>query len=207
MTSSGNGAAVREFEKLEAPPLAGPSRLDQDLRALSQRMTRERAEQPAMVMVWEGSRLSPGFALEEILAPTGIAFSHLAGGAKSEIFTPAPLSGPLALFRRLVDRWELKTSEACRLLGLDPTDVLRLQSIRLGLAPFVGRDPMDRLDAMTEIFRSLAGRFGRNPKAERDWLRAATTDLKDRAPLTVMTEDGMEGLLTVRDYLRWLDGR
>lgn len=115
-------------------------------------------------------------------------------------------SGPAALFRATLARWGLSNEQASSLLGLEPFHNLRIQDVLSRSSLTESRDLKDRLKAILLLRRLLTGLYRDNAEAEVQWLRRPSPDLKDRTPLEIMTEDGIEGLLLVRNYLRWHSG-
>lgn len=115
------------------------------------------------------------------------------------------ITGPVAFFEATLGRWRLPDEVGSKLLGLEP-HITQLRPILLGRSPLPSRDALERLRALMTIRRLLSGLYQNDPAAERDWLMTPTLDLNEESPLACMTDGGMEGLLLVRDYLRWRTG-
>lgn len=113
-------------------------------------------------------------------------------------------SALLDVFDALVKRWGVEPPEARELLGFDREPALPISLTRRGILP-LSRDARDRIRTMLEIEQSLDFRFEGDVEAEQQFLRRRHEHLGG-IPLDRMVGGGLEGLLVVRDYLRWLDG-
>lgn len=111
----------------------------------------------------------------------------------------------VALFDSIAQHWRLSEPESNELLGFDREPAFLAGLMRQGLVP-LPRDTRDRIAAILEIHRSLDFRFETDAEAERQFLLRRNEDLGS-SPMEAMLRGGLEGLLRVRDYLRWIDGR
>ena len=110
------------------------------------------------------------------------------------------------IFRYLARVWELSRSEQSQLLGLGADESARLDQPFASGDLGAGIDRRDRIRALLEIHRYASSLYGGNESAVRRWLRSATADLEGASPVTRMLK-GMEDILLVRDYIRWLANR
>ena len=114
-------------------------------------------------------------------------------------------TGPaVAAMRRLVEAWQLSRAEAAALMGASETAWVR---ICCGAqARPLSQDQLTRVTAVVGVFKALHELFG-DDTADR-WPRLPNNapEFAERAPLAVMIEDGIPGMLTVRHYLDLLGG-
>lgn len=185
-----NGHGVRERARLGSSPALLPS-----------------GQRPLRDFEVDFLAVTPGSAYSlEAKVPPRTSLRSIFGDVPHALASFVRVSGPVQFFARSKDRWQLAEEDACKLLGLDPRDRAGLKEILEGINPAKGRDIQDRLRALLLIRKLLAGLYNNDPAAERAWLVRPSEKLGDETPLHRMTEGGMEGLLFVRDYLRWHSG-
>lgn len=109
----------------------------------------------------------------------------------------------IAIARRLADFWDLSPRMLTRLLGFEANQEDLIDRVERGNVMVPERDLADRVTALLRIRELLHGRYRDDREEERRWIRHQFVDLGDKTPLELMIDGGLEGVLTVRDYLRW----
>ena len=118
----------------------------------------------------------------------------------------ARVTGPVQFLNKLLESWELESTHATVLLGLDPDDESYAPAVLSGRTPLKGRDAKDRIAHLYQIRKTLSALF-RDEAVENEWLREPHTLLNDRSPMDLMLEGSMEHLLLVREYVDAAAGR
>ena len=111
------------------------------------------------------------------------------------------LSAPaVALFLKTADLLNLRVEERMALLG--GVSRQTYHNWKAGKVASLTRDQLERISLVLGVLKGLRLVFAEDQQGER-WLKAANTDLGfgGRAPLEVMTDDGLSGLHQVRRYL------
>ena len=125
----------------------------------------------------------------------------IGAGLNTETSTyQARLAGPVQFFRNLLDTWELDSTNATVLLGMDSDDGSFAQDLLAGRVPLRGRDAKDRIAYLYRIRKILSALF-RDEKVENQWLRESHTMLGKRSPMDLMLDGSMENLLLVKEYV------
>ncbi len=111
------------------------------------------------------------------------------------------LSAPaVALFLKTADLLDLKVEARMALLGGISRQTYH--NWKAGKVASLTRDQLERISLVLGVLKGLRLVFAEDQQGER-WLKAANSDLGfgGRAPLEVMTDDGLSGLHRVRRYL------
>lgn len=116
------------------------------------------------------------------------------------------VTGPVQFLNNLLVSWELGSTHATVLLGLDAGDESYAAAVLTGRAPLKGRDATDRIAHLYQIRKTLSALF-RGEAVENEWLREPHTLLNERSPMDLMLEGSMEHLLLVREYVDAAAGR
>lgn len=103
---------------------------------------------------------------------------------------------------RLVDRWQLAQADACRVLGLDPGEALGVEGKFRPDVELMGFDVRERTRALIRIFSALESLF-RDAATEQRFLREPNSHLNGEAPIQLLREGTVEGLLVLRDFAEW----
>lgn len=123
---------------------------------------------------------------------------------------PNSREGRSALARmvvKLLDLWDLSTSDQAALLGLSPVSRSTLARYRRGEPLADSRDLVDRVSHLLGIHKSLRILFPENPDLARRWPTTPNRRLSGRTPVELMRDGGFEGVLAVRRYLDFERGR
>lgn len=118
----------------------------------------------------------------------------------------ARVTGPVQFLNNLLESWQLESTHATVLLGLDPGDESYAGAVLTGRVPLKGRDAKDRIAHLYQIRKTLSALF-RDEAVENEWLREPHTLLNERSPMDLMLEGSMEHLLLVREYVDAAAGR
>lgn len=102
----------------------------------------------------------------------------------------------------ILDNWGLSVDAQMQLLNLPkgtPTRTLRKYRDHTPFPDDLA--VMQRLEQIVGIADALRTSYPHNPAMGTIWLQQRNNRFQDRAPLAVMVDDGMEGLLAVRMHL------
>ena len=102
----------------------------------------------------------------------------------------------------ILDDWGLSAEAQMLLLGLPkgtPSRILR--KFREHTAFPDDQAVMQRLEQIVGIADALRTSYPHNPAMGKVWLQQRNHRFQDRAPLSVMVNDGLEGLLAIRMHL------
>ena len=102
----------------------------------------------------------------------------------------------------ILDSWGLPAEAQMMLLNLPkgtPSRVLRKYREHTPFPDDLA--VMQRLEQIVGIADALRTSYPHNPAMGTMWLQQRNNRFQDRAPLAVMVDDGMEGLLAVRMHL------
>ena len=102
----------------------------------------------------------------------------------------------------ILDTWDLSAEAQMLLLNLPsgtPTRALRKYREHTAFPDDLA--VMQRLEQIIGIADALRTSYPHNPAMGTIWLQKRNNRFDDRAPLAVMVDDGMEGLLAVRIHL------
>lgn len=102
----------------------------------------------------------------------------------------------------ILDSWGLATEEIIALLALPAKTPGRAMRKYRDNTPFPFNDEIEeRVEHIIGITDALRTSYPHNPQMGRIWIRQASKKLKNRIPLQVILEHGLEGLLEIRTHL------
>lgn len=102
----------------------------------------------------------------------------------------------------ILDEWDLSAEAQMLLLNLPKGTPARALRKYREHTPFPDdKAVMQRLEQIVGIADALRTSYPHNPAMGVIWLQQRNNRFEDRAPLSVMVEGGMEGLLAVRMHL------
>jgi len=103
---------------------------------------------------------------------------------------------------RLLDEWQIRGMDQLTLLALpDKVKSRQLRQYHEG-TPFPDSSELDqRIEHLAGIADALRTTYPRNNMMGKFWLNQDNHRFNNRSPLSVMLNDGMEGLETVRAHL------
>lgn len=103
----------------------------------------------------------------------------------------------------MLEVWGLRDEDQLTILGFPPGTPPRvLRRYRQGTPfPTDNAELMERVEHLVGIAEALRTTFPRDPAMTPVWLRRTNRRFGGRAPLAVMVDDGMEGLIAVRAHL------
>ena len=102
----------------------------------------------------------------------------------------------------ILDGWGLSAEAQMLLLNLPKGTPARALRKYREHTPFPDdQNVMQRLEQIVGIADALRTSYPHNPAMGTMWLQQRNNRFKDRAPLSVMVEEGLEGLLAVRMHL------
>lgn len=102
----------------------------------------------------------------------------------------------------ILDGWDLSAEAIMLLLDLPKgTPSRALRKYREQTAFPDDQAVMQRLEQIIGIAEALRTSYPHNPAMGTLWLQQRNSRFQDRAPLSIMVEGGMEGLLAVRMHL------
>ncbi|OGA40043.1 MAG: hypothetical protein A3G24_25215 [Betaproteobacteria bacterium RIFCSPLOWO2_12_FULL_62_13] len=125
--------------------------------------------------------------------------------ADVEPFQPGRLTGPVKVFAKLVESWNLSDDDASVFLGFEPADKNLVRSILEGRTTLRGRDAKDRITSLYVIWSILTTMFGDAVTATR-WMSERQRALGDKSPITLLKEGSMENLLRVKHLVEFIAG-
>lgn len=112
--------------------------------------------------------------------------------------------GPVKLFAKLIDFWDLSLVDAIPLLGLDDGDIASVRSILSGASTLRGRDVKERLGLLFEIRAGLGALFN-DRDAENRWLREKSPSLRE-SPLELLRQGSFRDLLAIHQSVSRMTG-
>ena len=102
----------------------------------------------------------------------------------------------------ILDEWGLNASEQLKVLGLpDDTPTRNLNKFRNGKAFPRDDELYKRLEHIVGIYESLRTSYPHNKQMAMLWMQRCNKHFVTRAPITVIREDGLQGLVQVRAHL------
>ena len=107
----------------------------------------------------------------------------------------------------IFEQWNVNSAQQVALLGLPegtrPRELRRLQ----GGAPLPhDEELLDRAEQILAIHDCLRTAYPRSTNMAAHWLHQASRHFRSRSPLSVMLEDGIDGLRAVRGHLDCTQG-
>ena len=113
-------------------------------------------------------------------------------------------TGPVQLFVKLLENWELNENDGAKLLGYD--DAKSVRDLLSGAASLRARDVKDRIRYLLMIDAALDQLF-RDEATERDWLKEERVELDGKSPLAILLEGSIENMLIVKQFVEHVSGR
>ncbi|HID49667.1 MAG TPA: DUF2384 domain-containing protein [Chromatiales bacterium] len=102
----------------------------------------------------------------------------------------------------ILDRWGLDAAQTVALLNLPEKTPTRMLRRYRDDTPFPDiREVNERLEHIIGIADALRTTYPHNPSMGLVWMRQKNKRFSRRAPVRVMVEDGLEGLVAVRSHL------
>jgi len=103
----------------------------------------------------------------------------------------------------MLDVWGLRDEDQLAVLGFPPgTPKQVLRRYRQGTPfPTDNLELMERVEHLVGIAEALRTTFPRDPAMTVVWLQRANRRFGGRAPLAVMIDDGLDGLIAIRAHL------
>lgn len=102
----------------------------------------------------------------------------------------------------ILDSWGIQTSDQIAILAL-PSDTTVRSMRRFQMdTPFPDSiDVLERVEHLIGIAEALRTTFPRNPQMGPLWMHRRIKRFRSRTPVSLMVEDGLEGVIAVRTYL------
>lgn len=102
----------------------------------------------------------------------------------------------------ILDRWGLDAAQTVALLNLPEKTPTRMLRRYRDDTPFPDtREVNERLEHIIGIADALRTTYPHNPSMGLVWMRQKNKRFSRRAPVRVMVEDGLEGIVAVRSHL------
>ena len=102
----------------------------------------------------------------------------------------------------ILDKWGLSASEQVRLLNLpDKTPTRMLRRYRDDTPLPDTKEVNERVEHIVGIADALRTSYPHNPSMGLVWMKQKNKRFQRRAPVSVMVEDGLDGIVTVRSHL------
>ena len=102
----------------------------------------------------------------------------------------------------ILDKWGLSASDQVRLLNLpDKTPTRMLRRYRDDTPLPDTREVNERVEHIIGIADALRTSYPHNPSMGLVWMKQKNKRFKRRAPVIVMVEDGLDGIVAVRSHL------
>jgi hypothetical protein len=102
----------------------------------------------------------------------------------------------------ILDKWGLSASDQVRLLNLpDKTPTRMLRRYRDDTPLPDTREVNERVEHIIGIADALRTSYPHNPSMGLVWMKQKNKRFQRRAPVSVMVEDGLEGIVTIRSHL------
>jgi len=131
--------------------------------------------------------------------------SNISKSNTQTLFIPIPkkkvsVSGPVKLFSKIIELWELDKENASRLLGFEDGQMEYVSKVLDGEEPLRSKDAKDRIIHMFKIRQRINGLF-KDLEVENKWLREPILELDNNTPLNLMLSGSMEKLLLIRQFI------
>lgn len=102
----------------------------------------------------------------------------------------------------ILDKWGLSAGDQVRLLNLpDKTPTRMLRRYRDDTPLPDTREVNERVEHIIGIADALRTSYPHNPSMGLVWMKQKNKRFKRRAPVIVMVEDGLDGIVAVRSHL------
>ncbi|MCW5588257.1 MAG: hypothetical protein KIT27_01210 [Legionellales bacterium] len=103
---------------------------------------------------------------------------------------------------RLFEHWKLTYEEQASLLGLSVKTNTSIARYKRGDSQFsLDRDKRDRVAHLLTIHKYLRMIYPKNRNLAYAWPKSKNVAFGSKTPVEVITEDGFEGLLRIRNHL------
>ena len=127
---------------------------------------------------------------------------------KDELMTPDPSSKEVRsslakMIIKLFRLWGIPIADQLILLGLSPKSRSIIYKYERGSALPSSREMLDRVGYFLSIHKSLKLLYPRNKEILYSWIRLRNKAFDDLAPLEVMKNEGMPGIIKVVRYLEF----
>lgn len=123
-----------------------------------------------------------------------------------DLFTEESRKSLAVLVLRLFERWNLSTDQQLNLLGMRPASRAVLGKYRKGAPLPPSRDVIDRVGWLLGVHKSLRLLYPKNENIRYTWISRRNEAFKNRAPIEIMTEEGLLGVAKVARYLNHIRG-
>lgn len=102
----------------------------------------------------------------------------------------------------ILDKWGLSASDQVRLLNLpDKTPTRMLRRYRDDTPLPNTREVNERVEHIIGIADALRTSYPHNPSMGLVWMKQKNKRFQRRAPVSVMVEDGLDGIVAIRSHL------
>lgn len=109
-----------------------------------------------------------------------------------ELHEPEARAAVAEVLKALFDRWQLHEVNQAQLLGLSSGIELKQKIIQ------ANTETMERAGNLLAIDRALLKRFPNQPERHDRWVFTANDHLDGLTPLSIMLENGLRGILSIR---------
>ena len=102
----------------------------------------------------------------------------------------------------ILDKWGLSATEQVKLLNLPEKTPTRMLRRFRDDTPFPDiKEVNERLEHIIGIVDALRTTYPHNPSMGLIWMKQKNKRFQRRAPVSVMVEDGLDGIIAVRSHL------
>lgn len=102
----------------------------------------------------------------------------------------------------ILDKWGLSATEQVKLLNLPEKTPTRMLRRFRDDTPFPDiKEVNERLEHIIGIADALRTTYPHNPSMGLIWMKQKNKRFQRRAPVSVMVEDGLDGIIAVRSHL------
>ncbi len=102
----------------------------------------------------------------------------------------------------ILDKWGLSAAEQVKILNLPEKTPTRMLRRFRDDTPFPDTEEVnERLEHIIGIADALRTSYPHNPSMGLIWMKQRNKRFQRRAPVRVMVEDGMDGIISVRSHL------
>ena len=102
----------------------------------------------------------------------------------------------------ILDGWGMSSAEIISLLALpEKTPTRALRRYRENTAFPVTAEVAERIEHILGITDALRTSYPNNPQMGKIWIRQRSKKLKNQIPLQIIIENGLEGVIEIRQHL------
>ena len=102
----------------------------------------------------------------------------------------------------ILDGWGMSSAEIISLLALpDKTPTRALRRYRENTPFPVSAEVEERIEHILGITDALRTSYPHNPQMGKIWIRQRSKKLKNKIPLQIIIENGLEGIVEIRQHL------